>query len=1465
MEDFGKKIKIGLKNRQFWYTAIFLFCFSFIIFLNKNLAQAANVPTIVTYQGKLLVNGSVATTTQSMKFVLYDALSGGTALYSASSTTSSPQAVSTTLSNGFFTVNLGDTGTNSLDPTIFKNNSAVYLEVIIGSETLSPRKRLTAAPYAFNAKYLDGISATATPQTSAYIPIADSSGNFNFKTVTSTGLYVSGTSTLASTTISGLLSVTGNSSFGTITSGTWNGTVISNAYGGTGQNSSGWTGFVKVTAGTWSTSTISVSDLSNSSTLALLASNQTFTGLNTFSVTTTLATTTISSSTIGSLNVTNNTSVGNTLSVIGTALFGATTSFSGNIGIGTSTPQQKLHIYDGTLLVDSPVNPTLSGTLTFSGSPAGVSIYVNGKNAYALTANGLVSINIENKANPTAISYLSIAGIAGTFNRALTVVGKYAYIASYASNTLNIVDISNPKSMSIVGTITDNSLLTGASSVYVSGNYAYVGDYTTNTVSVVDVSNPYSLRVVGHVTDATKLSSVEDVYVNGKYAYAVSRDNNYLVVIDVSVPDSPTIVGSVSDGTNMNGPLSVYVSGNYAYVAGNISKSLALVDISDPTTPTVAGSLIDATNLNGINSVYVSGKYAYVTAASANSLSIVDISTTTSLKLIGIYSSSSNLSAPGSVFISGKYAYIVSRSSANLAILDIKGADISAASIGNINTNDLTVWENADVGNNLSVHNAINAGGSIDMGGPLSIHSNISGGSFFQISSSTNAAIFIINSSGNILMNTTSFNGTSYKIKIDAGGASNGAIGVNGFIRATAYITASTSLDLAETYPINNSCSSNGNCPKEGDVVCIDSSIAVGVKKCSSSEVDKMVGVVSTDPGFLLGGGDLANPTENIGKVKVALAGRVPIKVSLENGIINPGDKLTLSTIDGVAAKAVGEVPVVAIAMEGYSGTIQSTIIGFVDLGWQNQLYKALTVNTNSSTLTLGSEASPYKLIFNGVAQLESKTNDTHAFIFNAEGFDNSNSNYLLSLRSNNDPRFSVMSNGDVRTNGNIYAAGAVFGTSTNPGDLAERVDISSDENVEAGDVVSVDINNADTYRRSSEAYSETVAGVISTNPTIVVGNGKTHNTALMAMVGRVPIKVSSENGPIKKGDLLVTASLPGYAMRYDSQKDEDLKTVSVVGLALEDLATSGTGKIMGLVKTGWVNNSASTLSLMKTNLQRLAAVQGVKFGAEQNLNVQNIGGNLTYNAGDLNLQGNQLLNVSVIIGKNNRWLIDEQGRFITRLNTSQGDKDMYAVQSPNSEFVFSSSSQMVSGEVKVVFDQYVQEVIDQQQPIKINITLTSGEAKGIYVSEKTAQGFTVKELNGGNSNATFDWMVVASRKNEEAQTNSGNIINNSIINNTGNPSVNLNLDFISSSTTAIITTTSAALSNTESTSSVVNTAPVQTSVPLITTDKSPVPPLNLESSVAPVIEPPVVPTPAVVAIPDQTPLPSAPSTPTEP
>src|SRR3989338_7723968 len=101
---------------------------------------------------------------------------------------------------------------------------------------------------------------------------------------------------------------------------------------------------------------------------------------------------------------------------------------------------------------------------------------------------------------------------------------------------------------------------------------------------------------------------------------------------------------------------------------------------------------------------------------------------------------------------------------------------------------------------------------------------------------------------------------------------------------------------------------------------------------------------------------------------------------------------------------------------------------------------------------------------------------------------------------------------------------------------------------------------------------------------------------------------------------------------------------------------------------------------------------------------------------------------------------------------TSRGEKRLYSLSSGvGKEIIFSSSSQLKAGIQKIEFALIDQEIIDQNESIKVTVTLTSEAQNGIYVIEKSYQGFTVKEMNNGASDATFDWMVIAKRKLDSA------------------------------------------------------------------------------------------------------------------
>jgi len=134
--------------------------------------------------------------------------------------------------------------------------------------------------------------------------------------------------------------------------------------------------------------------------------------------------------------------------------------------------------------------------------------------------------------------------------------------------------------------------------------------------------------------------------------------------------------------------------------------------------------------------------------------------------------------------------------------------------------------------------------------------------------------------------------------------------------------------------------------------------------------------------------------------------------------------------------------------------------------------------------------------------------------------------------------------------------------------DYAESVEVTGDRTkYEPGDILVIDPNVPGKFLKSNQSYSTLVAGIYSTQPGFVgrlhPKDAKTDETEVpMAMIGRVPTKVTAENGPIKVGDLLVASSTLGHAMKGT---DRSLLTGAVIGKALGSL-DSGTGVIEVLV-----------------------------------------------------------------------------------------------------------------------------------------------------------------------------------------------------------------------------------------------------------------------------------------------------------
>jgi hypothetical protein len=138
---------------------------------------------------------------------------------------------------------------------------------------------------------------------------------------------------------------------------------------------------------------------------------------------------------------------------------------------------------------------------------------------------------------------------------------------------------------------------------------------------------------------------------------------------------------------------------------------------------------------------------------------------------------------------------------------------------------------------------------------------------------------------------------------------------------------------------------------------------------------------------------------------------------------------------------------------------------------------------------------------------------------------DSGSGNIIEAWSGFSDRKFRVERGGDVRADGSFYGGGA---------DYAEL--LPGAEDLQPGEVLVIGPDGQ--LERSTQAYQTSVVGVYSTQPGFVAGAGDESDDQdgllPLAVMGVVPVKVSTENGAINPGDLLTTSSTPGHAMRCE-------------------------------------------------------------------------------------------------------------------------------------------------------------------------------------------------------------------------------------------------------------------------------------------------------------------------------------------
>jgi hypothetical protein len=102
----------------------------------------------------------------------------------------------------------------------------------------------------------------------------------------------------------------------------------------------------------------------------------------------------------------------------------------------------------------------------------------------------------------------------------------------------------------------------------------------------------------------------------------------------------------------------------------------------------------------------------------------------------------------------------------------------------------------------------------------------------------------------------------------------------------------------------------------------------------------------------------------------------------------------------------------------------------------------------------------------------------------------------------------------------------------------------------------------------------------------------------------------------------------------------------------------------------------------------------------------------------------------------------------ITPNALGSGQVTWFCAEAPEVLFQDYGRGQLVNGRATVQLDpNYAANIhVDATHPIRVFVQL-EGDCKGVFVTNKTANGFEVVELQGGNSNVPFTYTVVANRR----------------------------------------------------------------------------------------------------------------------
>jgi len=229
---------------------------------------------------------------------------------------------------------------------------------------------------------------------------------------------------------------------------------------------------------------------------------------------------------------------------------------------------------------------------------------------YVVGRKGVDVLDVSNPRSPSIVGHIDIQN-----SIHIAITGTVALVGSGVGK-IYVLDIQNPRSPQIASSY----VIAGTPyHIAIKDNYAYVA--AGDRVRVFDISDPLQIKEVASYR-TNLLRHAQEIIISEDYAYVAAGGYN-LSILNISDPKNPFSVAHYFTPVR---PTAMVLKDDFLYVTHttttNSWRGLHVIDIKHPELPREVGNLyIPGTP----NSIDLEGNYAYI-STSYNGFHIVDIS-----------------------------------------------------------------------------------------------------------------------------------------------------------------------------------------------------------------------------------------------------------------------------------------------------------------------------------------------------------------------------------------------------------------------------------------------------------------------------------------------------------------------------------------------------------------------------------------------------------------------------------------------------------------------------------------------------------------------------------------------------------------------------------------------------------------------------------------------------------------------